>query len=85
MNIDPKTWINYKIILIINNNTKRSVCQEYYYREIDLNRSVIECGKNLRIVCKDGFYFEHEKVKSVEYFEKYGYKITTTKKVWFIH
>lgn len=78
--------MDYKIVLIINNNTKVRVCEEYCYKSIELNKSIIKVGEELKIVYKNGTLFKHyEIVKSVEPFEDTGLKITTTKKTWFIH
>lgn len=77
--------MQYKIILILNKNTKCRVCEEYCYKEIDWSKSIIEEGLNLRIIYKDGVYFEHERVEKIESFEKHGWRITTTKKEWFLY
>lgn len=76
--------MRFKIILVINKDQQK-VCEQYCNKEIDLDKSVIEEGRELFIVYKDGGYFTHETVESIENFEKYGLRISTSKKVWFIH
>lgn len=75
----------YRIILIINKKTKDRVCNQYCYKPIDIQKSVIEIGKELFIVYKDYGRFKHETVEHIEDFEGCGLKITTTKKIWFIY
>lgn len=74
----------HKIILILNKDEQR-VCEEYCYKELDLDKSVIERDLELLIYYKDGSHFKHEVVKSIDGFGAYGLKIVTSKKVWFIY
>lgn len=74
----------HKIILILNKDKQR-VCEQYCYKEIDLDKSIIERGLELLIYYKDGSRFKHEVVKSIEGFGEYGLKIVTSKKIWFIY
>lgn len=74
----------HKIILILNKDEQR-VCEYYCYKEIDLDKCIIETGLELVIYYKNGSHFKHEVVKSVEGFGEYGLKITTSKKVWYIY
>ncbi|WP_346961379.1 hypothetical protein [Clostridium sp.] len=77
--------MEYKIMLILNRSNKMRVCEQYYDKNILLDKCIIERGLDLTIVYENGASFTHEIVESVEGFEEYGLKITTTKKVWFIH
>ena len=75
----------HKIILILNKDGQR-VCEQYCYKELDLDKSIIERDLELFIYYKDGSHFKHhEFVKSIEGFGEYGLKVTTSKKVWFIY
>ena len=75
----------HKIILILNKDKQR-VCEQYCYKELDLDKSIIQRDIELFICYKDGSYFKHhEVVKIIEGFGAYGLKITTSKKEWFIY
>lgn len=73
-----------KITSIINKNTKDNVCPQYINKKLDLNKSVILIGKPLMIVYKNGSYFNHENVISIERLEDGVIKIETTNKFWII-
>lgn len=77
--------MEFKIVLIINKNTKEKVCEHYCQKVINLKKSKFEVGSPLNITYKDNLFFSHETVQKVEPFEKYGLKIETTKKIWYIH
>lgn len=77
--------MNYKIILILNRNTQMRVCEHYCYKNILLDECIIEKGAHLKIVYEGKSFFTHENIENVEPFEEYGLKITTSKKIWFIH
>ena len=77
--------MNYKILLILNKNTQMRVCEHYCYKSILFDKCVMESGLHLKIVYDGNSFFTHETVESVEPFQEYGLKITTSKKIWFIH
>lgn len=76
--------MSHKIILILNKDKQR-VCEQYCYKELDLDKSIIEKDRELVIYFKYGGHFKHEFVKNIERFEEHGLKITTSKKEWFIY
>lgn len=83
--MNKESIMKFKIILIVNKKTKEKVCEHYYQKFVNLDKSKFEVGLPLNIGYMDNSFFAHEIVQSVEPFEKHGLKIETTKKIWYIH
>jgi hypothetical protein len=73
-----------EIAIIINKNTKQEVCPQYLHKKININKSIMQIGKDLRIVYESGSFFTHEKVIDVYFSDEYTIKVETTNKVWTI-
>jgi len=74
----------YQIIMILNRNARKRVCEQYCWKFINLDKCSIESGLPLKIVYENGIMFQHEKVLEIEPFDEYGLMVTTTKKEWYI-
>lgn len=69
-----------KIRRIENRNTGNEVCS--HYLDIPVDNVVVTIGEPLRVRYKDGSFFTHELVESVEE-TKDELVIVTTRKIWF--
>ena len=71
-----------KLVNLINKNTKLEVCPQYNNWEIDVNKSIIEIGKQLKIVNLQGMFFTHyEIVRNIEYTYN-TMTVETSRKIW---
>ena len=71
-----------KLVNLTNKNTKLEVCSQYNNWEVDTSKSVIEVGKQLRIVNLQGMFFTHyETVVNIEHTYN-TMTVETSRKIW---
>lgn len=73
-----------EITLIYNKHSKDESCKYYLNRKLNMDKTIIEIGKPLKIVYETGSFFTHEDVVDIEYPDEVTIRIETAKKIWIL-